>query len=71
MTTHILGDYAGRITLFGEVLFVHYPEGDHDTICATEPDTENLKRALYDLRECDERIKPGDNFSFYDQIIEI
>lgn len=71
MTTHILGNHAGRMTLFGTVLYVQYPEGDYDTICATEPDMENLKRALYDVRECNDAIKAGDNFSFNDLIIEV
>lgn len=71
MTTHKLGNHAGRMTLFGELLLVIYDAGDCDTICATEPDMDNLKRALFDVRECDDRIKYGDKFDFNGQIIDI
>jgi hypothetical protein len=64
MTTHIIKcDEHGDATLYGELLICRYLAGDCDTIDFKNPNMTNLKHALYDLRECSDKIKYSDNFS--------
>lgn len=52
---HLKADGYGFMTLHdGTLLLRQYPQGDYDTIDAANPDLENLRRALYDARECGE-----------------
>lgn len=68
---HELGREDGHLTLFGEMLIVRYLEGDCDTIDADAPDMDNLKHALFDARESDERIAVDDTFALDGIIIEV
>lgn len=51
----LIADESGLLTLpNGDLLICRYDEGDCDTINAAEPDLNNLRRALFDARECGE-----------------
>jgi hypothetical protein len=50
---NLIADEFGFVCLpDGGLLICHHPEGDVDTINAKDPDIKNLRRALYDCREC-------------------
>jgi len=64
MKTHQLTAENGMLCLYGDLLLVRYPEGDCDSIDASNPDMTNLKHALYDERECSDEIAYGDLFEW-------
>jgi hypothetical protein len=58
-TVHYIQSRSKYWYLFDEPLIVHYDAGDCDLVTGRTKD-EDLYKALYDLSQCDDRIKDGD-----------